>query len=91
VKPRHSEPFQVECDLLAAAGVKSVIRVQMLAALKHDASVVDAGQAAYRITVKLEEMAHDPELLELIDSECATRWIGEKRHIIAYRVSWKTI
>jgi salicylate hydroxylase len=51
VKPRHSEPFQVECDLLATDGVKSVIRAQMLAALKHNASVVDTGQAAYRITV----------------------------------------
>jgi salicylate hydroxylase len=36
-------------------------------------------------------MAHDLELLELIDSDCVTRWISEKRHIIAYRVSWKTI
>lgn len=91
-KPRHGEPFTVECDvLLAADGVKSVIREQILAALKHDASVVDTGQAAYRIMLKREEMAHDPELLELIDSDRVTRWIGEKRHIISYPVSSKSI
>ncbi len=92
VKQRHGEAYPVECDvLLAADGVKSVIRAQILAALKHDASVVDTGQAAYRIMLKREEMAHDPELLELIDSDRVTRWIGEKRHIIAYPVSSKSI
>jgi salicylate hydroxylase len=91
-KPRHGEPCAVECDvLLAADGIKSVIRSQMLAVLKHDASVVDTGQAAYRIMLKREEMQHDPELLELIDNDRVTRWIGEKRHIIAYPVSSKTI
>lgn len=92
VKPRYGVAYTVECDaLLAADGVKSVIRAQILDALKHDASVVDTGQAAYRIMLKREEMQHDPELLELIDSDCVTRWIGEKRHIIAYPVSSKTI
>lgn len=91
-KPRNSEPYTVECDvLLAADGVKSVIRAHMLAALKHDVSVVDTGQSAYRIMLKREEMAHDSELLELINSDRVTRWIGEKRHIIAYPVSSKSI
>jgi salicylate hydroxylase len=91
-KPRHGEAYTVECDvLLAADGVKSVIRSQLLKELKHDASVVDTGQAAYRITLKREEMQHDPELLELINSDRVTRWIGEKRHIIAYPVSSKSI
>jgi salicylate hydroxylase len=91
-KPRHAEAYTVDCDvLLAADGVKSVIRAQILTALKHDASVIDTGQAAYRIMLKREEMAHDAELLELIDSDRVTRWIGEKRHIIAYPVSSKSI
>ncbi|CAD0043310.1 unnamed protein product [Aureobasidium pullulans] len=72
VKPRDGEAFDVECDvLLAADGVKSNIRDQMLALLNIDAKVVDSGQAAYRII--------------------ATRWIGERRHIIAYPVSNNTI
>ncbi|KAG9762719.1 putative monooxygenase, partial [Aureobasidium melanogenum] len=92
VQPREGEAFDVECDvLLAADGVKSNIRDQMLALLNIDAKVVDSGQAAYRIMLKREEMEHDPELLELIDAERATRWIGERRHIIAYPVSNNTI
>jgi salicylate hydroxylase len=33
-----------------------------------------------------EQMASDPELLDLIDTERVIRWIGAKRHIIAYPV-----
>ncbi|THV93500.1 putative monooxygenase [Aureobasidium pullulans] len=92
VKPRDGEAFDVECDvLLAADGVKSNIRDQMLALLNIDAKVVDSGQAAYRIMLDRKDMENDPELLELIDGERATRWIGERRHIIAYPVSNNTI
>jgi salicylate hydroxylase len=41
--------------------------------------------------LKQEEMQHDSELLQLLDGDIATRWIGEKRHIIAYPVSSKSI
>ncbi|PPJ59104.1 hypothetical protein CBER1_01682 [Cercospora berteroae] len=86
--PRDGQPFEVQCDvLLAADGVKSVVRDQMLRLNKIDAKIIDTGQAAYRIMLTREQMKDDPELLELIDSEAVTRWIGEKRHIIAYPVS----
>ncbi|CAK1367977.1 unnamed protein product [Cercospora beticola] len=90
--PRDGQPFEVECDvLLAADGVKSVVRDQMLRLNKIDAKIIDTGQAAYRIMLTREQMKDDPELLELIDSEAVTRWIGEKRHIIAYPVSGNQI
>ncbi|KAK0638077.1 FAD-dependent monooxygenase OpS4 [Lasiodiplodia hormozganensis] len=86
------ETFEITADLvLAADGVKSVIRDQMLRELRIDASIVDTGQAAYRIMLTRDEMKHDPELLALIDKSAVTRWIGEKRHIIAYPVSSKNI
>ncbi|CZR67433.1 related to salicylate hydroxylase [Phialocephala subalpina] len=86
--PRHGEPYEVSCDvLLAADGVKSSTRQQMLKLLNHDADVQDTDQAAYRILLKREEIEHDPELLELIESERVTRWIGARRHIIAYPIS----
>lgn len=89
---QDGETFEITADLvLAADGVKSVIRDQMLRELKIDASIVDTGQAAYRIMLTRDEMKHDPELLALIDKEAVTRWIGEKRHIIAYPVSSKNI
>ncbi|KAF8151593.1 salicylate hydroxylase-like protein [Crassisporium funariophilum] len=92
VKPRSSEPYIVTADiLLAADGVKSVIRSQILEECGVDAQVQDTKQAAYRIMLKREEMQHDPELLQLINSDTVIRWIGEKRHIIAYPVSNKSI
>lgn len=86
------EPYKVSCDvLLGADGVKSAIRDQMLGELNIDAKVVDSGQAAYRIMIKREDMAHDPELLELLDADRVIRWIGHRKHIIAYPVSSKQI
>lgn len=90
--PREGEPYLVECDvLLAADGVKSVVRDQLLRLKNIDAKIIDTGQAAYRIMLNREDMQNDPELLELINKESVTRWIGEKRHIIAYPVSNKNI
>ncbi|KAI5358939.1 putative FAD-binding domain, FAD/NAD(P)-binding domain superfamily [Septoria linicola] len=91
-KPREGEAYEIQCDvLLASDGVKSVVRDQLLRLLQIDAKIIDTGQAAYRIMLTREQMQDDPELLALIDSEAVTRWIGEKRHIIAYPVSSKQI
>lgn len=90
--PRHGEPYQVEADvLLACDGIKSNVRMEMLKRLGVSAKVEDTGKAAYRIMLTREQMQHDPELLELINGEKATRWIGANRHIIAYPVADKTI
>jgi salicylate hydroxylase len=94
VSPRKNggEPYAVTCDVLFGAdGVKSPTRVAMLKELGVDAKVVDSGQAAYRIMLKREQMETDPDLLELIEGNRSTRWIGERKHIIAYPVSSKTI
>ncbi|KAF2106953.1 hypothetical protein BDV96DRAFT_617133 [Lophiotrema nucula] len=92
VTPRNGEPYQVECDIiLGADGVKSNTRVAMLQELGETASVVDTGQAAYRIMLTREQMKDDPELLALIESDTVTRWIGPRRHIIAYPISNHTI
>jgi salicylate hydroxylase len=91
-RPRNGTPYVVEADvLLAADGVKSIIRDQMLSTLGADAQIIDTGQASYRIMLRRDQMAHDPELLSLIDSPTVTRWVGERRHIIAYPVSSKRI
>jgi salicylate hydroxylase len=86
------EPYKVETDiLLAADGIKSMIRVEMLKKLRVAAEIIDTHQAAYRIMLHRDQLASDPELLELLESDRVIRWIGEKRHIIAYPVSNKTI
>ncbi|KAK5634543.1 hypothetical protein RRF57_010256 [Xylaria bambusicola] len=92
VKPRDGEAYEVETDIiLAADGIKSSIRTAMLRAVGSSAEVEDTGQAAYRIMLSRTDMEKDPEMLELLDSDCALRWIGEKRHIVAYPISNKTI
>ncbi|KAF2477626.1 FAD/NAD(P)-binding domain-containing protein [Lindgomyces ingoldianus] len=92
VTPREGKPYRVDCDiLLGADGVKSNTRVAMLKELGETADVQDTGQAAYRIMLTRDQMKHDPELLALIEADTVTRWIGEKRHIIAYPISNKTI
>lgn len=92
VVSREGTLSQVECDVLIAAdGVKSRTRTQIMTQLGYEASVEDTGQAAYRITIPREEMESDPEMLELIERNQITRWIGEKRHWIGYPVAGKTI
>jgi salicylate hydroxylase len=92
IRPREGEVYTISPDvLLAADGLKSNIREQMLKVLDIDAYVQDTNQAAYRIMLNRSQMEHDPELLELIDGDRVTRWIGEKRHIIAYPISSKQI
>ena len=90
--PRDGPPRSVTCDiLLAADGIKSVARVAMLKELGVTADIIDSQQAAYRIMLDRSQMESDPELLALIEQEGVNRWIGERRHIIAYPVSNKQI
>lgn len=91
-KPRNGDPFTVESDiLLAADGVKSGVRTKMMKELNVDTHINDTGQSAYRIMLRRDELQHDPELLQLLEADEAVRWIGEKRHIIAYPVSKKEV
>ena len=92
LKPRGGDEYKVEADiLLASDGIKSVTRTQMLAELGTESQEEDTGQAAYRIMLNRADMAGDPEMLALIDSDTVVRWVGERRHIIAYPVSNKQI
>jgi salicylate hydroxylase len=92
VTPVTGEPYRVEADvLLAADGVKSPTRVAMLKERGEAADAKDTGQAAYRIMLTRDQMKHDPELLALLDADSVTRWIGEKKHIIAYPIHNKQI
>lgn len=92
VKPHNGKPYQVEADvILAGDGIKSLTRNAILEHLGEEFGEADTGQACYRIVLERKDLEHDPEMKELIDSDCVVRWIGEKRHIIAYPVANKTI
>ncbi|KOC16435.1 putative salicylate hydroxylase [Aspergillus flavus AF70] len=70
--------------VVAADGIKSVLRGEMLGSLAMQP--IPTGDAAYRIMLSREVMEQDPELKALLDSPSATRWIGPHRHVIAYPV-----
>lgn len=91
--PREGgEAYKVECDvLLGCDGIKSETRQAMLKLLNISVGIQDTNQSAYRIMIHKDQIKDDPELLALINSNTVTRWIGEKRHIIAYPVSNNTI
>lgn len=59
----------------------------MIRMLAYFVLVVDTGQAAYRILVQREMIKEDPELVPFFTSSHSFRWIGEKRHIIAYPIA----
>ncbi|KAI0192482.1 FAD/NAD(P)-binding domain-containing protein [Astrocystis sublimbata] len=88
VRPRGGDAYSVKSDiLLGADGIKSAVRTTLLKEINSSAEIEDTGQAAYRIMLTRDQMAHDAEMLQLLDSDCALRWIGEKRHIVAYPIS----
>lgn len=92
LKPHDGEEYTLEADIvLASDGIKSVTRTQMLAELGTESQEEDTGQAAYRIMLNRADMKNDPEMLALLDSDDVVRWVGERRHIIAYPVSDKQI
>ncbi|GAW10091.1 salicylate hydroxylase [Lentinula edodes] len=68
VTPRNGESYDVFADVvLAADGIKSSVRPQILKELGVDVEVTDS------------------------EADQVTRWIGERRHIIAYPISNKNI
>ncbi|GJN81966.1 hypothetical protein PLIIFM63780_005502 [Purpureocillium lilacinum] len=92
VTTREGSSRQVTADvLLAADGVKSVARTHLMKRLGATVDVEDTGQAAYRVMLPREEMAADPEMMALLDSNQVTRWIGERRHWICYPIASRTI
>nr|XP_018258882.1 salicylate hydroxylase [Kwoniella dejecticola CBS 10117]OBR81040.1 salicylate hydroxylase [Kwoniella dejecticola CBS 10117] len=88
VKDKDSQSTQwVEADvILAADGIKSRARAVMLMRKGEIDEVTDTAQAAYRIMVRRSAIKEDPELLPFFTGTQSYRWIGEKRHIIAYPI-----
>lgn len=92
VSPREGAAYQVQADVLIAAdGIKSVTRSHLLAQIGASMSTEDTGQSAYRVLLPREKMQSDAEMMALLDGNQVTRWIGEKRHWIAYPIASRTI
>ncbi|ORY73632.1 hypothetical protein BCR35DRAFT_344344 [Leucosporidium creatinivorum] len=88
----ESVPQWIKSDIiLAADGVKSKARAAMMGRTGEKDDVLDTGQAAYRILINRSQVNEDPELLPFFDGSHSYRWIGEKRHIIAYPICSHTV
>jgi len=78
---------RVEADVvLAADGIRSRLRQQMLGLKVNTPTPTPTGDAAYRVILPRSAMLTDPDLRELIDTARGTRWIGPGRHIMAYPI-----
>ena len=77
----------MEGDLLIAAdGIKSIIRNQMIPVRCSNARRTPTGDAAYRVLIPREKLRHDPQALKLLDSNIAIRWLGPDAHVVAYPI-----
>jgi salicylate hydroxylase len=86
--PSSTEGEWIKADIiLASDGIKSKARSVLLKRHNEVDEIVDTGQAAYRILVHRSMINEDPELIPLFTGAHSYRWIGEKRHIIAYPIS----
>lgn len=77
----------IEGDVVIAAdGIKSDLRHQILKAHNHIDRSESTGDAAYRILIPKEKMKHDERALELLRSNVAMRWMGPGGHIMGYPI-----
>lgn len=76
----------VEGDIiLAADGVKSHIRSQILAHHGVNDEALPTGDAAYRLSISRDQLQHNEYALSLLDGSVGMRWLGPGSHIMGYR------
>ncbi|GAA5895067.1 uncharacterized protein JCM6883_002309 [Sporobolomyces salmoneus] len=86
VKTAKGEEWAEGDVIIAADGIKSIMREKMLAlsGLKDEGRAT--GDAAYRIIIPREKLEDDPELLQLVTEKVGIRWMGPGGHIMAYPI-----
>ncbi|MCJ1319937.1 hypothetical protein MMC15_005273 [Xylographa vitiligo] len=72
--------------IIAADGIKSDLRRQIAKAHGIEDRSQPTGDSAYRILIPKEKLEHDPEALELLNTNVGMRWMGPKGHIMAYPI-----
>ncbi|KAF2084975.1 FAD/NAD(P)-binding domain-containing protein [Saccharata proteae CBS 121410] len=82
----------VEGDVVIAAdGVKSQIRRQIVEAHGHVDHASPTGDSAYRILIPEERMKHDEGAMKLLKEDVGMRWMGPGGHIMAYPIKRNTV
>lgn len=72
----------VEGDvILAADGIKSTLRQQILTRYGRKDVSLPTGDAAYRISISKEDMKGDEEALNMLAGSISMRWMGPGGHV----------
>ena len=82
----HSGEWLEGDVIIAADGIKSDIRRQIAKAHGIEDRSQPTGDAAYRILIPKEKLEHDPEALDLLNTNTGMRWMGPEGHIMAYPI-----
>lgn len=77
--------------VIAADGIKSILRAQVAEHHNHKDHSIPTGDAAYRIMIPKEKLAHDEYALKLLSSDVGMRWMGPGGHIMAYPIKNNTV
>ncbi|RYP63449.1 hypothetical protein DL769_006947 [Monosporascus sp. CRB-8-3] len=77
--------------LIAADGIRSTVRSQMVIAGGHEDRPVPTGDAAYRLLIPKEKIKQDKVLLEMMEKDVAVRYMGPGKHVMTYPLRHNTL
>ncbi|TLD18545.1 hypothetical protein PspLS_10278 [Pyricularia sp. CBS 133598] len=77
--------------VIAADGIKSSLRRQMVAAGGDREHIVDTTDAAHRLLIPRERIQGNQTRLSMLDDNVALRYIGPGGHVMAYPVKGNTV
>ncbi|ATY65866.1 Aromatic-ring hydroxylase [Cordyceps militaris] len=72
--------------VIAADGVKSHIRQQIMTSKGYKDEPIPTGDAAYRLLIPRNRVLDDPLTLSMMDKNVAMRYMGPGGHIMAYPI-----
>lgn len=82
----------IEGDIVIAAdGIKSRLRAQIATHHNDVDQSIPTGDSAYRILIPKDQLEHDQEALELLNTNVGMRWMGPGGHIMAYPIKNNTV
>ena len=74
--------------IIAADGIKSIIRKKILLQNNEVDQIRETGDAAWRVLIPAERIyqTEDPSLIQALESNVGLRWMGPDGHIMAYPI-----
>ena len=88
----YSEWFETDL-VIAADGIKSIIRKKMFESEYLDDQIRETGDAAWRAVIPSEQIyqSNDASLIQAIEENMSLRWMGPSGHIMVYPIRSHTL